>query len=352
MLAKPLRLFAVCLAVIFLAAAEAHDPALSGLRIIARKDDVVVTVITHISRLAKAEGQDPHHVSQEELDRDVRKRLHLRSDGQLISPGKAQIIEDTPNDLLTWQTVDKPTTNWEVLSRLYPEDPTSVTVVTFLNEGRCTKETILDSIHPNLRERHPQRTRLAVAFSYLNDGILHILSGPDHILFVIGLLLMGGSLRSLLRIITAFTVAHSITLSLSATGIFAPSPKIVEPLIALSIVAIAIENLRQIRLRSASQASRPDFRPGYAFAFGLVHGFGFAGALSEIGLEIQSLWLALASFNVGVECGQAMIVLAAAPLIAKLATTKPNIYPKFILVGSICLGLAGAFWFATRLLAD
>ena len=215
---------------------------------------------------------------------------------------------------------------------------------------------------------HPKLSKISVAGQYIWQGVMHILSGPDHIAFVLGLLLLGGSLRSLLKTVTAFTLAHSITLSLAATGVWNPSPRIVEPLVALSIVAIAVDNLRPrkslepgcvptgrdaINDSGAAPGAAPvrDYRPYYAFCFGLVHGFGFAGALTEVGLPANALATALASFNVGVEIGQASIVLAVSPLIALLAAKHSQVHIRFATVMSICVGLAGSFWFFSRLKA-
>lgn len=143
--------------------------------------------------------------------------------------------------------------------------------------------------------------------SYLHQGIEHILLGYDHLLFVIALILPGGSIVSLLTIVTAFTVAHSITLALSVLGIFTLPGWIVEPVIALSIAYVAFENLYMRKALSR--------RWGISFIFGLVHGFGFAGALAEVGLPTLGLAPALIGFNLGVEAGQALVVAIALPLL-------------------------------------
>ena len=181
---------------------------------------------------------------------------------------------------------------------------------------------------------------------FVREGVLHIFGGPDHILFVLGLLLLGGTLKSLIKTVTAFTVAHSITLTVAATGLWNPGPRYVEPLIALSIVAIALENLR----RNGKTAKR-DLRPWFAFGFGLIHGFGFAGALAEVGLPKEALGVALASFNIGVEIGQVTIVLAAAPALALLSARKPAISRNVVVAGSTLIGICGAFWFVTRVIS-
>ena len=146
--------------------------------------------------------------------------------------------------------------------------------------------------------------------AYFYQGIEHILLGYDHLMFVIALMLPGGSIVSLLAIVTAFTVAHSITLALSVLGIFTLPGWIVEPVIALSIAYVAFENLY---MRDA--LSR---RWGISFIFGLVHGFGFAGALVEVGLPAEGIASALIGFNLGVEAGQALVVAIVLPLLMGL----------------------------------
>ena len=143
------------------------------------------------------------------------------------------------------------------------------------------------------------------------SGIHHILIGPDHLLFIIGLLLLGGSLRQLVLVVSAFTLAHSVTLSIAALNIFSPPAWIVEPAIALSIIYVGIDNLI---VRDGR-----DMRAWIAFAFGLIHGFGFADVLREMDLPPRALGWSLFSFNLGVEIGQVAVVLTVASLLAASA---------------------------------
>ncbi len=140
------------------------------------------------------------------------------------------------------------------------------------------------------------------AWLYLKLGIEHLLAGYDHVLFVVGLLLLISSTRSLLITITSFTLAHSVTLALSVLGWVSLSQAAVEACIALSIVLLAREALT----KQDSLLKRSPWLA--AFAFGLLHGFGFAGALRDIGLPDENLWVALLSFNVGIELGQLILV--------------------------------------------
>jgi hypothetical protein len=331
--------------------AIAHDLALSGIRIELRGTDTVVRVTTPISRLIRAEA-DGAAMTPVALDLAIRHRLHLRIDGKPLSVTNATIVGDNARDMVRWQTVvPGSATACEVTDRLYPEDAASRTLVTEIQNGKVFREVLLDAEHPTLQSNEAPVTAAAVALRFIREGIGHIFGGPDHILFVLGLLLLGGTLKALLRTVTAFTVAHSITLTLAATGVCNPSPRLVEPLIALSIVLIAVENLRHLQRKPSSSLPTPprDLRPYYAFGFGLIHGFGFAGALAEVGLPRAALGVALASFNIGVEIGQVTIILAAAPALAWLARSRPTIFRRVVLAGSIVIGLAGAYWFFSRL---
>ena len=144
--------------------------------------------------------------------------------------------------------------------------------------------------------------------AYLGLGVEHILLGFDHVLFVVALILQGGSLLSALAIVSAFTLAHSITLVLSVLDVVSTPGRIVEPVIALSIAYVAAENVFR-RDRAVSR------RWAVGFVFGLVHGFGFAGALREVGLPAEGLASVLLGFNLGVEAGQALIVAALVPVL-------------------------------------
>jgi HupE/UreJ protein len=156
-------------------------------------------------------------------------------------------------------------------------------------------------------EQQPDSGTGSTLASYFGIGVEHILLGFDHVLFIIALILPGGTLWSLAAMVTAFTVAHSITLALSVLGIVSLPSQIVEPVIALSIAYVAFENV--------AMRSTPSRRWAVSFLFGLVHGFGFAGALSEVGLPTSGLLAALIGFNLGVEAGQMLIVAVLLPLL-------------------------------------
>jgi hypothetical protein len=161
------------------------------------------------------------------------------------------------------------------------------------------------------------------AASFVRLGIEHILTGYDHLLFLLGLLLPGGGVMAIAKIITAFTLAHSVTLSLAVLDVVTLPDRLIEAVIALSIAAVAAENLL-----SQAQVTR---RWLVSFAFGLVHGFGFSSALRELGLPAHGLLVSLLGFNVGVEIGQGLVVAVTLPILIALRKTS---YQRRLLWGS------------------
>ena len=184
-------------------------------------------------------------------------------------------------------------------------------------------------------------TRREVVRTYLELGFTHILpKGTDHILFVLGIFLLSIRLKPVLLQVTAFTVAHTISLALTIYGVVSVSPRIVEPLIALSIVYVAVENIVH---RSLSP-----WRVALVFAFGLLHGMGFAGVLSRLGLPRSEFLTALLCFNVGVELGQLAVIGAAFLLIGLAFRSEPWYRRRFVIPGSIAIAAIGLFWFVQR----
>lgn len=173
-------------------------------------------------------------------------------------------------------------------------------------------------------------------------GVIHILGGLDHVLFVLCLLLATSTLRKLAVVITSFTVAHSITLVLGAMGLVVVSPRLVEPVIALSIVWVAIEGLMR---------KDPQARPAAAFGFGLAHGLGFCSVLMGLGLTGGELGMALVGFNVGVELGQLAVVVTVWPLWIWAQRHRPQLAAKGRRVLHVLVALVATLWFFERILA-
>lgn len=186
------------------------------------------------------------------------------------------------------------------------------------------------------------RSRLDVAWNYLVIGFTHIVpKGMDHILFVLGIYLFSPMLRPVLWQVTAFTVAHTITLGMSSLGIVSVPANIVEPIIALSIVYVGVENV-------FAQQLKP-WRVLLVFCFGLLHGLGFAGVLSEIGIPNDEFFTALISFNVGVEGGQLAVILIAVLLIGSFR--KRDWYRQRITIPlSLAIALTGLYWTIERVM--
>ncbi len=185
-------------------------------------------------------------------------------------------------------------------------------------------------------------SRAQAAAQYLKLGYTHILpKGTDHILFVLGIFLLSRKLKPILLQVTAFTIAHTITLALTIYGLVSLRPAIVEPLIALSIVYVAVENVLTNELNP--------WRVALVFAFGLIHGMGFAGVLSQLGLPRSEFLTALLCFNAGVELGQLTVILGAFLLIGLPFRGKPWYRERVVAPASIAIAAVGLFWAVQRI---
>ena len=182
---------------------------------------------------------------------------------------------------------------------------------------------------------------LEVTWRYIALGFLHIIpKGLDHILFVLGLFLLSTSLRTLLWQISAFTLAHSVTLGLSMAGVWQMPGEVVEPIIAASIVYVAVENIYTAKLTP--------WRPALVFVFGLLHGLGFAGVLSEIGMPTDAFFTALLAFNIGVEVGQLSVIAIAFALVFWIRN-RPSYRQWVVVPASSAIALVGIYWTIERI---
>jgi hypothetical protein len=187
----------------------------------------------------------------------------------------------------------------------------------------------------------PRISRAGIAWQYFVLGLTHIVpKGLDHVLFVLGLFLLGTRWRSVLWQVSAFTLAHSITLGLSMYGLIGAPPSIVEPLIAVSIAYVAIENMVLSELKP--------WRVALVFAFGLLHGMGFAGVLTELGLPRGEFVTALVTFNVGVEAGQLLVIVTAFALVGWHRANAS--YRRTVVVpASLAIACMAVYWTFERL---
>jgi hydrogenase/urease accessory protein HupE len=213
------------------------------------------------------------------------------------------------------------------------------TVISVRIPGRPSVEFALDENRRDVAVELSEATATDWA-SFVAMGVEHILTGPDHLLFLLALLALAKGIWPVVKIVTGFTIAHSITLSLAALGLVDVPSRIVEPLIAVTIIWVAVENLLAPR--------RARRRWPIAAVFGLVHGLGFASALTELGLSRVAMVRALVGFNVGVELGQLIFVALVMPPVMWLATPGRIAHLPQIL--SLVVATAGAFWLVQRLL--
>lgn len=183
----------------------------------------------------------------------------------------------------------------------------------------------------------------AVFVRYVVIGFEHIIpKGLDHILFVVGLFLLSTRWRPLLVQVTAFTAAHTVTLALATLGVVAVDPAIVEPLIALSIAVVAVENIWRRDITAA--------RTVVVFAFGLLHGLGFASVLGDVGLQPARFIGGLIGFNVGVELGQLAVIAACYVTLAVPFGARPWYRARIVIPASLAVAGVGAFWFVERII--
>jgi hydrogenase/urease accessory protein HupE len=224
---------------------------------------------------------------------------------------------------------------------VFPYDPKHQTFVNVYESGKLADQWIVNAKSPpRTYYRGNGQGVLAVLKSVDPAGAHHIWNGPDHLLCLFGLLMFGGSWRRLLWIVTAFTVGHSITLSLAVLGIVTPPATITEPAIALTIIVVGVDNL----LRGEGK----DLRIVLAGAFGLIHGFGFASVLREFGLPRGATGWSLFGFNGGVELGQLAVVVPLALALGWLWRARPKLARQIATAGSIVVIAGGGYWFLQR----
>jgi hypothetical protein len=277
----------------------------------------------------------------------LRERLHFTVDGRPLRVDVSSWSSPTP--LAERQSVSmrarvdlgRGPGVVEVAAVMFPYDPAHQTFLNFYDGGELTSQAILGGDDTSFDYFVGSRQgTLAVIRKFVPQGAYHILIGPDHLLFLIGLLLLGGPVRRLLLVITGFTVAHSVTLALAVLGVVSPPGGVVEPVIALSIVYVGADNLLVREGR--------DMRVWIALVFGLIHGFGFASVLREMGLPTGALGWSLFSFNLGVEIGQVAVAVVVAAALVAIRRRSDVAGRRVALVGSIGVIAAGVFWFIQR----
>ena len=353
--ARAWRALAAALLLVWLAAPlQAHPAPFSYLDLRLRPEGLSGSLVMHAIDVAyELELESPDALMDEaftaarqrRIFEIVQSRMTVRLDGRAVAmrpAGVTVLAEQQALRLaLAFDPAPMPAT-LQVSVHLFPYDPNHQTFVNVYEDGRLVNQAILSSRRTSAEHfTGTSQGRLAVVQRFVASGIHHIVIGPDHILFLIGLLLLGGGLWPLLSIVTAFTIAHSITLSLAALDIITPSAQLVEPAIALSIVYVGADNLLVAK-------DGRDMRAWIALGFGLIHGFGFASVLRELDLPPQALGWSLFSFNVGVEIGQLCIVVVVASILATVKRRHATWDRRIVVAGSTAVIVAGAYWFVER----
>ena len=295
--------------------------------------------------------QPPERLLDQPIAEAVRARLAallaprfvIRTDRGIVMPewqGIEVVKEQSGLRLFFRIRTPRPAT-LSVKAKMFPYDPVHQTFLNVYEDDRIRQQMVFSGDSPE-RTYYAGTTQgaLAVMGVFIPSGIHHIMIGPDHILFLIGLLLLGGGWATLVKIVTAFTLGHSLTLSLAALNLVTPPARVIEPAIALSIVFVGADNL--------VRGEGKDLRAWVALVFGLVHGFGFANVLREFGLPKEALGWSLFSFNVGVEIGQLVIVMLVATALAAIRRRSDLVGYRVAVAGSMVVVAAGAYWFVER----
>ena len=338
---------------LYAAPVSAHPVPFSYLDLHLRSGAIESTLVLHIIDVAHELGIEPaDRLLDPEFAKDhtedianlVARRMALVADGRRLMTHwtDVEVLADRRSVRVSVRVpLDAPPASVTVEGQLFPYDPNHRTFVNVYDDAALT-QAILDGDGTRFDYFAGTRQgRLAVVGKFIPEGVRHILIGPDHILFLVGLLLLGGTLRRLALVVTGFTAAHSLTLSLAALNILNPPARLIEPVIALSIVYVGLDNLLKRDGR--------DVRAWIAVGFGLIHGFGFASVLREMGLPAGALGWSLLSFNVGVEIGQLMVVVSVAIVMAALRSRSEVLGQRIVFAGSLAVMVAGGFWFVERI---
>jgi hydrogenase/urease accessory protein HupE len=339
----------------------AHDPGLSSLTIRQRTNSLEATLTLAVKDAAQVAELDEDHdgiVTQAEfvqtrsqLETGVARQLFIAADGKVANAQSVRSQLDENNNVEVRLNFDAVAFfNLEIRSKIIATLPLGHRQYLQIQDstGQTLFERLLSATTDRATVQVPHTDASTVALeavrsftNFVSLGVKHILTGYDHLLFLFGLLLVARGFFSSLGIITSFTIAHSITLAVATLHLVQIPSRIVEPLIAASIVFVGIENLLR--------GDIPTARRMVAFGFGLIHGFGFASALREagIGSGTGGIVLPLFSFNLGVELGQIMVAAAALPIIWKLRE-NPTFIARWAPACSAGVVLLGSFWFVQR----
>ncbi len=287
------------------------------------------------------------------FDSKLRQRIKLVFDESEVSPGMTYAVTPAPDansaPAATIRLSGQIPPNARRFTWIYGW--TFATYSFTVRSGGASANPVIDWLEGSERSKPFElgsqaaaATRLEILRRYLTLGFTHIVPhGLDHMLFVLGIYLLSKRWRSVLLQVSAFTVAHSITLGLSMYGLVNVSPRIVEPMIAVSIAYVAIENIFLSELKV--------WRVALVFAFGLLHGMGFAGALQELGLPRSEFLTALLAFNIGVEGGQLAVIGAAFLLVGWHFSDRAWYRGRVVVPASVAIACTAIYWTVQRLVS-
>jgi len=338
------------------AVARAHEPGLSTAEFRTTRDglELVLTfAITDMDNLLGLDNDADGKVSQLEFDYSkaritgmATQAVSVTIDGQAVS-GEASVRIDAQNNIeFTVRYPKSITSNFVYRCAILSQLPRTHRQFATLKDasGKVMAERLLNAQNDSLV--FPPDAASAAApkktfTGFVSLGIEHILTGYDHLLFLFGLLLVTRHFGSAIKVITCFTIAHSITLAVATFNLLNIPSKIVEPLIAATIVYVGIENILL--------HGEPKKRWMLTFGFGLIHGFGFASVLRDLGVASAAggVALPLFAFNLGVEIGQIAVAAILLPLIWRFSK-NPQFPQRWVPACSVLVALLGAYWFIER----
>ncbi len=320
---------ACALAIALSGVALAHDVSRSDSKVEVDGPKVHVTLTLNVTELHGVSGPVPDAVLQHYFVRSPATPLQTTVESYALLPGslaRMHILYVFPQDVTTL----------EVRSTLYEIMPAGHEHLMSIRLNGTLHEAILNAGTQQAAFSGVKATNLETLWRFGRLGVEHIFTGYDHLAFLLGLLVATATLGSLVKIITSFTIAHSITLALATFNVVILPPRLTESLIALSIGYVAAENLFDFRVMK---------RYYITFLFGLIHGFGFSTVLREMDLPRSSLALSLFSFNAGVEIGQITFVLLIFPLVQDLVSSGWKRLKPAVSIAIACLA---AYWFVQR----
>lgn len=356
---------AICmfLALLILAAASAyaHDPGLSAADLKVHEKTITAQLTfarAEIDMIAALDADRDGQITQSELDLAragvetlARESFALYADGVALTPTMVAVTLGDSNAIhfdlqFAALRASKFVTRSLLLDKLARGHRQFLSVRDA--SGNVLKQQMLDatnnSVECDLSAIAFSQSRPQSFWAFLPLGVEHILLGFDHLAFLFALLIAGGTLREAAKIITSFTAAHSITLALATLDLVTVPSNIVEPLIAASIIYVGLENIFRRKIDGRQIGGRWML----TFAFGLIHGFGFASALKELGIGSGvGAVPPLLTFNLGVEVGQIAIAALVLPLIWKLRQ-RPSFILRYVPACSILVALAGCYWLLER----